>query len=133
MDGGSVATIADVARRRPDAVAMVPEDDQLTHAAVIPGRAGDQPLSFGFVAIYWTQNSLPSGSCMTARCSESVSIRAATDAPASISRLISSSTARRRPSGYVPPAAALMSIWRRFLTSFSSETGWKNNRSAFAA
>ncbi len=30
MDGGFVATIADVARRRPDAVAVVLEDDQLT-------------------------------------------------------------------------------------------------------
>lgn len=35
MDGGFVATIADVARRRPDAVAVVLEDDQLTYAAVI--------------------------------------------------------------------------------------------------
>src|SRR3954452_6122485 len=77
---------------------------------------------------YWTQNSLPSGSCITTQNSPRSCISCSTDAPASVRRATSAPIALTRSSWSSIPVAALMSRCTRFLTTFPSGTCWKNSR-----
>src|SRR3954463_229484 len=77
---------------------------------------------------YWTQNSLPSGSCITTQNSPRSCISSSTDAPASVRRATSAPIALTRSPWSSIPVAALMSRCTRFLTTFPSGTCWKNSR-----
>jgi hypothetical protein len=58
-----------------------------------------EPHGLASSAGYWTQNSLPSGSCMTAQYSPSSLMSALTSAAAALASRAASSSTRRRPLG----------------------------------